>query len=115
MRHNDTVSVAVPKIFEVTEDFEFWYLKLDGSLSPKILNTIQAIETFGVITNAKDLKNGLWEKKWQNGLRLYFSVVDFGGQKTVLLLGSGKHDQESTIKKCRLLLRAFRVLPIKRI
>ncbi|GEM_PF-6057734 len=62
---------------EIIEDPSFveWLDNIDGSLLLRVEAAILKIKSIGVITSAKDLKNGLFEKKWNNGLRLYFAVI----------------------------------------
>lgn len=100
MSSRDTFTAEVPR--EIVEDvaYEEWVAGADGSLFGKIEAARQKIEHEGVITSAKSLGGGLYEKKWNSGLRLYFAVIEKSGRKTLLLLGSGKgKDQARAIKK----------------
>lgn len=82
---------------------------MDGYHSIKVDAAREKIAAEGVITSAKSLGDGLYEKKWQSGLRLYFAVVkDSDDKATLLLLGSGKgKDQDKAIKKTRDILQGY--------
>lgn len=53
---------------------------------------------------------GCTKKKWNSGLRLYFAVIEKEGRKTLLLLGSGKGDQQEAIDKSRAVLKNYVVV-----
>lgn len=112
MASDDTFTAEVPQEVEEHENFDKWEDKIDGSQLTRIEAAKDKIESEGLITNAKDLKDGLYEKKWRNGLRLYFAVVeDEEGKKTLLLLGSGKDkEQNKAIKKSRKALEDYQVV-----
>ena len=112
MASDDTFTAEVPQEVEEHENFDKWEDKIDGSQLTRIEAAKDKIESEGLITNAKDLKDGLYEKKWRNGLRLYFAVVeDEEGKKTLLLLGSGKNkEQDKAIKKSRKALEDYQVV-----
>lgn len=112
MASDDTFTAEVPQEVEEHENFDKWEDKIDGSQLTRIEAAKDKIENEGLITNAKNLKDGLYEKKWRNGLRLYFAVVeDEEGKKTLLLLGSGKDkEQDKAIKKSRKALEDYQVV-----
>lgn len=98
-KKRDTVTVEVPTEYIETEEFKKWRESLDKSNSPKIDTMIDKLSDVGVITNSKALPDGLYEKKYTNGLRVYFAVIIKDGKKTLLLLGSGKgKEQQKAIK-----------------
>lgn len=110
MSSKDTFTAEVPK--EIIEDAAYtdWEDGLDGSLQPRVQAARDLIENEGTVTSVKDLGDGLYEKKWNSGLRLYFSVVEFSGQKTLLLLGSGKgRDQDKAISTAKKNLSSYTV------
>jgi len=105
MAAKDTFTAEVPRDVIESPFFEKWIDSLDGSLLLRIDAARTLIEQQGLITNAKDLGDGLYEKKWNSGLRLYFSIVEVSGNKVLLLLGSGKgRDQITTIRRCQKVL-----------
>ena len=110
MASDDTFTAEVPN--EIFEDPAFieWEEDTDGSLLQRVEAAKEKIKSVGVITSAKDLKDGLYEKKWNSGLRLYFAVIEKEGRKTLLLLGSGKSDQREAIDKSRAALKNYVVV-----
>jgi hypothetical protein len=88
---NDTFTAVVPREIEEDTAFLNWIDAVDGSQFLRIEAAREKIINEGLVTNVKDLKDGLYEKKWNNGLRLYFSVIEnTDSRKTLLLIGSGK-------------------------
>ena len=112
MASDDTFTAEVPKDIEEHENFTNWEEEVDGSQLTKIEAARAKIENEGLVTSAKSLEDGLFEKKWRNGLRVYFAVVqDEEGRKTLLLLGSGKgKEQDKAIKKSRKALADYKVV-----
>ncbi len=111
MTASDAFTAGVPTIVLRDPVYTRWEEALDGSLRVRIQAAIDKIETSGIVTNAKDLGGGLYEKKWNSGLRLYFAIVDDHGLKTFLLLGSGKgEEQNKAIRKSRRILMRYNVL-----
>jgi hypothetical protein len=111
MGSKDTFTAEVPK--EIVEDpaYTEWFEDLDGSPSVRIEAARETIESEGVITSAKDLGDGLYEKKWNNGLRLYFAVIEDKKRETLLLLGSGKgKEQDKAIKESKKNLKKYKVV-----
>lgn len=111
MSSRDTFTAEVPKEIIEDEAYPEWEDDLDGSLQPRVQATRDTIESDGIITNAKDLGDGFYEKKWNSGLRLYFAVVEKDGRKTLLLLGSGKgRDQKKAIEQSKKDLQKYTVI-----
>ncbi len=111
MSPRDTFTAEVPN--KIVEDpaFSDWEESLDGSLQPKVQAALDMIESEGIVTSAKDLGDGLYEKKWNSGLRLYFAVVQTTGRRTLLILGSGKgREQTRAIKAARTVLTSYSVV-----
>ena len=111
MSLREVFTAEVPLDIIETKEFSEWAENLEGSDLDRLEAAIEKIELFGIITNSKSLGDGLYEKKWKNGLRMYFSVIlgDARGE-TLLLLGSRKgRQQERAVAECRQMLRCFRV------
>ncbi len=94
MSSKDTFTAMVPKELIEDEVYMKWEDDLDGSLLLRVQAARDTIEADGIITNVKDLGEGLYEKKWNSGLRLYFAIVERSGRKTLILLGSGKGKEQ---------------------
>lgn len=111
MSSRDTFTAEVPQETIRDQEFQDWLLNLDGSQEIKVEAAIEKIKNFGVVTNVKSLKDGLYEIKWKSGLRVYFAVVLSSGKKTLLLMGSGKgKKQQQAINKAREILKNHDVI-----
>lgn len=112
MASDDVFTAIVPKEIDEDPNFLDWEDKVDGSQISRIESAREKIINEGLITNAKDLLDGLYEKKWNSGLRLYFAVIEkFEGRRTLLLLGSGKgKDQNRAIKRSKEALNNYKVV-----
>lgn len=112
MASDDTFTAAVPTIIEVDPEYEKWSEKIDGNQEARVEAAKVTIEKSGLVTGTKDLQDGLYEKKWRSGLRLYFAIIeDEDGKKTLLLLGSGKgKEQDRAITKSKELLQKYKVV-----
>ncbi len=103
MSSDDTFTAEVPKRTSETPEYQEWINGIDATLSVRVNAALEKIESEGIITSAKSLGDGFFEKKWKSGLRLYFAVTeDPDGKATLLLLGSGKgKGQEKAILRSR--------------
>lgn len=112
MSSDDVFTALVPKTIEEAEEFVKWADDIDGRLLILIEAAKEKIKKFGVISSTKNLQNGLYEKKWKNGLRLYFAVIeDNTGEETLLILGSGKgKEQGKAIIKSREILKKYKIV-----
>lgn len=111
MGSNDTFTAEVPTEIEEHTDYKEWVDKAGNQLV-RVEAAKSKIENEGLVTSAKDLGDGLYEKKWNNGLRLYFAVIEGkDGKKTLLLLGSGKGtEQDRAIKRAKKNLESYSVV-----
>lgn len=103
MTFKDTFTAEVPKAIKEDDLYTEWEQNVDGSLLVRVMAMQEKITSYGIITNVKDLREGLYEKKWNSGLRVYFAVIiERDKLKTLLLLGSGKGQyQNKTIMQSR--------------
>lgn len=107
---HDTFTAKVPEIISEHPKFQNWLEDIDGSDYLKIEAAIEKILNEGLITSVKSLNDGLYEKKWNSGLRLYFAILVEEKMKTLLLLGSSKgREQEKAIRIAKLQMQAFNV------
>ncbi len=110
MAFDDTFTAEVPKKVVETAAFEEWEGSTSGTNLERVEAAKEKIENEGVITSAKSLDDGLYEKKWKSGLRLYFAVVKEKVETTLLILGSGKgKEQDKAIKEARKILGKYTV------
>lgn len=73
-----------------------WYNSLDNSPKATVTKRLQKVER-GLYGKTRNLKQGLIELKFENGLRIYF--VEDGDTIVILLCGGGKDSQNKDIKK----------------
>ncbi len=90
-------------IVDFTDSFEVWLGDLSLREELLIRKRLYAIEEEGHFGDCKFLDDGLFELRWHNGFRVYFTKLN--NKKVVLLLGGRKNAQEKDIKKARLLLK----------
>lgn len=88
-----------------SKEFDAWFSKLSVDYKKAIYSRFYRIEEGGHFGDVKPLKQGLYELRWKNGIRVYF----FRSEKEAIfvLLGGLKNAQEKDIKKARLLLRRY--------
>lgn len=108
----DTFTAEVPKEILEHEYFKRWIDRIDNAQLERIEAFKEIISKDGLVTNVKSLKDGLFERKWVNGLRVYFAIiVGENGRKTLLLLGSGKGKEQSrAILIAKTILNKYRVV-----
>lgn len=92
--------------FFTTKDYVDWLetitTKEEALLNSRLLR-IQEHHHFG---DFKNLGDGLFELRWKNGLRVYYSLMeDQDGKLILLLLGGRKSTQKNDIKRSRSLLK----------
>lgn len=100
-----------------SKSYKAWYL----NLSPKEKRVIDArVDIFridGRLLKSKQLdsKYSLYEFKWDNGLRVYFSLLkDSEGNFMLLLIGGNKNSQSKDITEAKnLILKAFESIKYK--
>ncbi len=82
------------------------YLNWLEGLKLKEVGQIEArlrrIAEEGHFGSIKDLKDGLWELKFNNGNRIYYART--GKNELTLILGGNKNGQDRDIKKAKNLL-----------
>lgn len=107
-----TFTAVVPKEIEEAPGYVDWEDSVDGSQFRKIEIAKTQIIREGLVSNTKNLGHGLYEKKWNNGLRLYFAIIlQYDGSKTLLLLGSGKgREQGIAIRRAYEVLSDYKVV-----
>ncbi len=85
--------------------FEEWFEKLDRTQKRALQRRLRAIEENDHFGDRKNLRGGLYELKFRQVLRIYFTEV--GGEIVLILGGSGKRDQSREIKKARERLKDY--------
>ncbi len=80
-----------------------WFNALDGTQRRAVQRRLRAIEDNDHFGKRKNLRGGLHELKFRQGIRIYFAEVD--GEIVLLLGGSGKRNQDREIGKARARLK----------
>lgn len=81
--------------------FETWLMSLDKTLLNKVLVRISRVK-LGNFGDYRSLKNDLYELRFNNGLRIYFTEIK--GEIIILFCGGNKKTQSNDIKKAKELL-----------
>lgn len=96
--HSVIMNVGIDKL----PDYIDWYGTLTDKFKAQVEKRLSKIELEGHFGTVKNLKDGLFEIKFNNGARVYFSRT--GQNKITLLHGGWKNGQDKDIKKARNLL-----------
>jgi putative addiction module killer protein len=88
---------------ESTEEFEDWLSQLPPKYEGQVRKRLLTIQENGHFGDYKPLGQGLYELRWANGRRVYFTRID--NHTILLLLGGLKNEQDKQIKKARAMLR----------
>lgn len=79
-----------------------WSLSLTGKNKIQVENRLMRIEQNEHFGTVRNLKDGLWELKFNNGIRIYFAYV--GAKEIILILGGNKNGQSKDIAKAKSVL-----------
>ncbi len=85
------------------KEFDSWLAGLSVDYKKAVYSRFYKIEKNCHFGDIKNLKQGLYELRWRNGMRVYF--YRSGKESIFILLGGLKKAQEKDIKKARILLR----------
>ena len=85
-----------------TKEFGRWYASQDGRDRVRIDARLEEA-TKGHFGTSRSLSEGLFELKWKNGMRVYFSRKRVAGIDIFVLWGGFKGNQDSDISKARYL------------
>ena len=88
--------------------FVEWFERLDGQRQASVRRRLRAVEEHDHLGDCSSLGGGLFKMRLAGrlGLRVYFANMD--GAVVLLLGGSGKSDQNRTIRRARERLKDFR-------
>jgi putative addiction module killer protein len=82
-----------------SEEFEDWFETQTLKTRDQIFSRLSRIESFGHFGSHKLLKGHLWELKFNNGNRIYYTFKIVEGTTIFLILGGNKNGQEKDINK----------------
>lgn len=83
-----------------TEEFDEWHRDLDEKTRLKIDARLDLADS-GTFLHSKPLGDGLFEFKWKDGTRVYYSRTKVGDADIIALLGGDKASQKQDIPKAR--------------
>jgi len=83
-----------------TEEFGHWYHSLTDTERTRVDARLDHM-TIGYFGNSRSLGNGLFELKWNNGMRVYYSRKKIKNIDTIVFWGGFKGTQKSDISKAR--------------
>lgn len=93
----------------VTIEFQRWLTRLSDKSRGQMNARLERIENHGYFGDTKYLGDELFELRWANGWRVYYTQsVDFNGNIILLLLGGMKNAQKKDIKKARHLAQKYK-------
>ena len=81
-----------------TGEFSDWYDTQTAKVRAQIDSRLQNIELFGHYGHLKRLSPILFEIKFNNGNRIYYTEKIINGRVVILILGGNKNGQEKDIK-----------------
>jgi putative addiction module killer protein len=84
------------KIFQ-TDEFEAWREDEPAKSQVQIAKRIEHIKEEGHFGDHKLVRNHVWELRWDNGRRVYYSIIPVN--QVLLLLGGNKNGQTKDINQ----------------
>ena len=88
---------------ERTPEFTFWFEKHSEKTKAQIDARLKNIELFSYYGDHKSLGDALFELRWKNGRRVYYTLV-MQDALTLVLLGGLKNAQKKDIESARKIL-----------
>ncbi len=88
----------------------FWdfFQKLDKTYKIIIQKRLKRIEETGYFGNIKNLKDGIWEMKFDNGIRIYYGEDE--NIIVIVLTGSLKDNQQKAIEEAKKYWKEYKKL-----
>jgi len=80
-------------------EFKKWYLKENKLAQAKMQERFYNIENYGHFGDMKRLFKDLFELRWRDGRRVYFTIIR--NEVVLLLIGGSKHEQKKDIQKAK--------------
>jgi putative addiction module killer protein len=81
----------------ITSEFEQWLEEESARSRVQIAKRIDNIKEEGHFGNHKQVRDYIWELKWDNGRRIYYSCIS--ESQVLLLLGGNKNGQNKDIRQ----------------
>jgi putative addiction module killer protein len=84
------------KIFATTE-FDDWLEKETAKSRVQVATRIDKVRNEGHFGDHKEVRDNVWELRWKNGRRVYYSLIPVS--QVLLLLGGNKNGQTKNINE----------------
>ena len=88
-----------------SSEYEEWYLKQLPKSRFQIRDRLDNIESDGHFGEHRQVHGEIWELKWRNGRRIYFTHSR--PKEILLLLGGNKNGQTKDIRKAKNILKKY--------
>ena len=82
-------------------EYAAWYDAQTAKIRAQIDSRLEKIRDFGHYGHVKKLSSVLFEIKFNNGNRIYYTEKVIDGQVLILILGGNKNGQDKDIKKAQ--------------
>ena len=83
----------------ITSEFEEWLEEETARSRVQIAKRIENVREEGHFGDHKQVRDHVWELRWENGRRIYYSLIPVS--RVLLLLGGNKNGQDKDIKKAQ--------------
>jgi putative addiction module killer protein len=81
----------------ITDEFEDWLNEESAKSRVQVAKRIYNIKEEGYFGDHKQVRDHLWELRWNNGRRIYYSLIP--KSQVLLLLGGNKNGQNKVINQ----------------
>jgi putative addiction module killer protein len=81
----------------VTSEFEEWLEEEPAKSRVQIAKRIENVREEGPFGDYKQVRDHVWEFRWENGRRIYYSLIPVS--QVLLLLGGNKNGQTKDINQ----------------
>lgn len=85
-----------------TPEYDEWLDEQSVKSQVQIRVRVSHIQDDGYFGDHKDVNDDVWELKWKNGRRVYYSYIP--EKKILLLLGGNKNGQDKDIRQAKKIL-----------
>ena len=83
------------------KEYSDWYETQTAKVRAQIDSRLEKIRDFGHYGHMKKLSSVLFEIKFNNGNRIYYTEKVINGKAVILILGGNKNGQDKDIKKAQ--------------
>jgi putative addiction module killer protein len=83
------------------QEYATWYASQTAKVRAQIDSRLEKIRDFGHYGHVKKLSSLLFEIKFNNGNRIYYTEKVIDGKAVILILGGNKNGQDKDIKKAQ--------------